>query len=68
MVLKYLFLIRNIPWPGTDKLISSSFDYSLKIWDAVRGCLLHSLERHKDAVTKFSLSRWILLGSYSGWY
>lgn len=82
--------------PGTDKLISSSFDYSLKIWDTNQGVLLHrlqhlhcyhrwlhpqchhchryhqidiivlvimimvlmhSLEKHADAVTKFSLSR-----------
>ena len=46
-----------IQWvPGTDKIISASFDYSLKIWDSRAGRCLHSLERHKDPVSSFSLS------------
>jgi len=54
---EHLGYVTTIEWiPGTDKLISSSFDYSLKIWDTRKGELLHSLEKHKDAVTKFSLS------------
>ena len=54
---EHLGYVTTIEWiPGTDKLISSSFDYSLKIWDTNKGELLHSLEKHKDAVTKFSLS------------
>ena len=54
---EHLGYVTTIEWiPGTDKLISSSFDYTLKIWDTRKGDLLHSLEKHKDAVTKFSLS------------
>ena len=54
---EHLGYVTTIEWiPGTDKLISSSFDYSIKIWDTRKGELLHSLEKHKDAVTKFSLS------------
>ena len=49
--------VTAIQWvPGSDKIISASFDYSLKIWDSLAGKCLYSLERHKDAVTKFSLS------------
>jgi len=55
---EHLGYVTCIEWiPGADKLISSSFDYSLKIWDTNEGVLLHSLEKHADAVTKFSLSR-----------
>ena len=46
-----------IQWvPDTDKIISASFDYSLKIWDSEAGRCLYSLERHKDPVSSFSLS------------
>ena len=34
------------------QLVSASWDYSLKIWDTVRGELLHSLEKHRDPVTR----------------
>ena len=49
--------VTAIQWvPGSDKIISASFDYSLRIWDSSAGRCLHSLERHKDAVTRLSLS------------
>ena len=49
--------VTAIQWiPDSNKIISASFDYSLKIWDAGVGRCLYSLERHKDAVTRFSLS------------
>ena len=38
--------------PEPTQLVSGSWDYSLKIWDTVRGELLHSLEKHRDAVTR----------------
>ena len=42
--INYLFGITAKIILGSDKLISSSFDYSLKIWDTSRGELLHRLE------------------------
>ena len=54
----HLSYVTSIEWiPGSDKLISASFDHSIKIWDTRHGSLLHSLEKHKDAVTRISLSR-----------
>ena len=43
--------VRPLPQPALP--IASPAE---KIWDTVKGELLHSLERHRDAVTMFSVS------------
>ena len=53
----HLSYVTSVQWiPGSDKLVSASFDHTIKIWDTGQGKLLHSLEKHKDAVTRISIS------------
>ena len=50
--------VTSVEWiPDTDKLVSASFDHTIKIWDTGQGKLLHTLEKHKDPVTRISLSQ-----------
>ena len=51
----YVTTIQWVP-DGGDRLVSGSFDFTVKIWDTRRGEMLHSLEKHRDAVTRFDIS------------